>query len=386
MKKLISISLIVSLSFASILSDTKDDIFNQQTQKSLKESNKLKNSWVSPIQIKASTKKSVSNKITTKTKSLTFSWKQDIFRSGGIYYAIKYAKAIGIYNLDLIKQQKLNLIKQAFTLKTEILKNKLLLAQQKLQLANIEINVKVIKDNYLAGNADISDMNNILVQRDNKKMAILDLEKSIKSQERELNKLTNKDFNVNQIPLISKDEYIKQNINIISLKDKAKSNYFSYKSTLASYLPKITLNLSASHIDSNSELKTQTYNDKPWSAELSLSMPLNINYSNDIESKKIDYLKSKLDINDKKNELIQNYDEIISNINFIKEKIKVAKEIENSYKTLYKVVKNQYKAGLKTIYDVESLKNSLKIQKLQIEIEKYNILLEKIKLYFDIKN
>jgi len=385
MKKIITISLIASLSLASVLSDTKDEIFNKETNKATQDSNALKNSWISPALISATLKKSVTNKITTNTKSLNFTWNQDIFRSGGIFYAIKYAKYLGIYNLDLIKQQKLNLIKQVFSLKAQILRDKLLLTQNMLQLANIEINVKVTKDNYLAGTADISDLNNILVQRDTKKMALLSIKQSIQTEESELAKLTNKDFKVDKIPLITKDEYIKQNISIKVLKSKSKSNYEKSKTTTASYLPKVTANLSASHNDHVSELTTQTYNDKPWSVGVTLSMPLDINYKANIQSSKINYLKSQIDIADKKNELSQNYKEVIENIKILKEKIEVAKQIEKSYKTLFNVVKSQYKAGLKTSYDVESLKNSVRIEKLEIKIQNYNILIQKINLYFDVK-
>jgi outer membrane protein len=83
--------------------------------------------------------------------------------------------------------------------------------------------------------------------------------------------------------------------------------------------------------------------------------------------------------------LSQKYDEVIDNINILKEKIKIAKQIKKSYETLYDVVKEQFNAGLKTVYDVQSLKNSLQIQNLEVEIQKYNITLQKIDLYFDVK-
>jgi outer membrane protein len=385
MKKIITLNLIVSLSIASVLNDTKDKIFNAESNKTKEDTKVLKYKWISPARIQMSYTKNTKNKITTDIKTIQISWNQDIFRSGGIYYAIKYAKALGIYNLDLIKQQKLNLIKQVFSLKIQILRDKLLLKQNELKLANLEINVKVTKDNYLAGNADISDMNNILVQRDTQKMANLNLKQKIQQEIRELKKLTNKNFNLKEFPLITKEEYIKQNIAIKTLDAKSKSDYLKTKKITTSYLPKFTVNLQASHSDYDSEIDKQDYSDKPWSAGVTLSMPLDINYKANIQSAKINYLKSKFDIQDKINELSQKYDEVIENINILKEKIKIAKQIKKSYETLYNVVKEQFKAGLKTSYDVQSLKNSLQIQNLEVKIQKYNILLQKIDLYFDVK-
>ena len=122
------------------------------------------------------------------------------------------------------------------------------------------------------------------------------------------------DDNIIKSKMITKDEYIKQNIAIKTLNDKAKSDYAKAKITTASYLPKLTANLQASHSNYDSEINSQDNIDNPWSAGLTLSMPLDINYKANIQSAKINYLKSKLDISDKSNELAQKYDETIDNI------------------------------------------------------------------------
>ena len=142
----------------------------------------------------------------------------------------------------------------------------------------------------------------------------------------------------------------------------------------------------AGHTKFESDLSIQNYNSNNWSAGLSLSIPIDYNYHSNIESAKIEYLKSKLEIKDKKNELKQNYQKSISNIQFFKEKIKISKQIQDSYQTLLNIVKEKYKEGLKTIYDIESLENSVKIEELEIKIQQLNIKNEKLKLYFDIKN
>ena len=67
------------------------------------------------------------------------------------------------------------------------------------------------------------------------------------------------------------------------------------------------------------------------------------------------------------------------------EKIGVAEEMITMYDDLYRFTQNQYKAGFKSEYDLESLGNSVKIQKIEKEIQGYNIIIEKIALYFDTK-
>lgn len=55
------------------------------------------------------------------------------------------------------------------------------------------------------------------------------------------------------------------------------------------------------------------------------------------------------------------------------------------YQELYSFTQNQVKAGFKSKFALESLGNSVEIQKLKKELQTYNILIEKIALYFDTK-
>ena len=386
MKKVILLSLSFCITFASILSDTKEDIFNLEFKKAKKDSESLKNSWLSPARFETAITKNRNNQLSTTSKNIKIVWNQDIFRSGGIFYAIKYAKQMEKYNFNLLTSQKLNLIKQIYLLKLSIEKDKLLIKQAELSLKNININIKMIQENYLAGLANITDLNQIFVTRDTKISSILSLKNGLKQKEIELKKLSNKKFKIPKIPLLTEAEYIQQNINLKTLLSKSNSTYAKEKATVSSYLPKLTLNLMAGHTKFESDLSIQNYNSNNWSAGLSLSIPIDYNYHSNIESAKIEYLKSKLEIKDKKNELKQNYQKSISNIQFFKEKIKISKQIQDSYQTLLNIVKEKYKEGLKTIYDIESLENSVKIEELEIKIQQLNIKNEKLKLYFDIKN
>lgn len=67
------------------------------------------------------------------------------------------------------------------------------------------------------------------------------------------------------------------------------------------------------------------------------------------------------------------------------EKISVAEEMLKLYNELYGFTQSQVEVGLKSSYELESLKNSLDIQQLEKEMQIYNILIEKISLYFDVK-
>jgi len=384
MKKLLLFTLSTCLLFASVLNQTKEDIFNLEFQKVKTESSALKNSWLSPARIEMSIIKNRNKDISSTTKNSKIMWNQDIFRSGGILYAINYANNIKNYNLNMIQANKLNLIKQIYLLKISIEKNKLLIKQSELSLKNIEINLKIIQENYLAGLSNITDINQIFLTKEKQLSSIISLKNELQQKQIELKKLTNKNIKIKNLPLVTQNEYLHQNINIKTLFSKANSNYAKQKATISSYLPKLTLNLATGYTKFDSDIKIQNYNSKNWSAGLTLSIPLDYNYHSNIESTKIEYLKSQLNIKDKKNELIQNYKKSITNIKFFQEKIRVVKQIQKSYKNLLNIVKEKYKQGLKTIYDIESLENSVKIEELEVKIQKLNIKNEKIKLYFEI--
>ena len=117
MKKLLLFPLSTCLLFASVLNQTKEDIFNLEFQKVKTESSALKNSWLSPAKIEMSIIKNRNKDISSTTKNSKIMWNQDIFRSGGIFYAINYANNIKNYNLNMIQANKLNLIKQIYLLK-----------------------------------------------------------------------------------------------------------------------------------------------------------------------------------------------------------------------------------------------------------------------------
>ena len=88
------------------LSQTKEDILKYSYDKASEDSNKLKNDWINPITYKYI----YSDTETYDTSKSYISISQPIFKSGGIYYAIKYAKSVQKQTnrgIDLQKKFKL---------------------------------------------------------------------------------------------------------------------------------------------------------------------------------------------------------------------------------------------------------------------------------------
>ncbi|HSR74488.1 MAG TPA: hypothetical protein VLL31_06555, partial [Sulfurovum sp.] len=97
-----------------ILSDNKELLFDYQFQSNELESDMLSKSWVNPVRLqynKNYTTQFVDT--TTITGGYSVIIDQPIFKSGGIYYGIKYSQVLRDGNIADIKLQKRTMIGDA---------------------------------------------------------------------------------------------------------------------------------------------------------------------------------------------------------------------------------------------------------------------------------
>jgi len=161
--------------------------------------------------------------------------------------------------------------------------------------------------------------------------------------------------------------------------------------TIAKYLPSVNFTAGytwtkssgtgfetgGNFIDTSNELSYYNYG-------LQASLPLDINTFRDIESAKVDYLKSQVVTQDKKRELQALFDQVMHNIKNYDKKISLSDENIKLYSKLLKDTKDLYQAGYKTEYDVDTLQNSLKIQNIDsklFELDKQLALLTLYEMY-----
>ena len=77
----------------SILSTSKQEQIRFNKEKVDVSANKLEDTWINPITVKLEQSATTGGAFETESTAVGVSISQDIFRSGGIYFAIKYAKA-----------------------------------------------------------------------------------------------------------------------------------------------------------------------------------------------------------------------------------------------------------------------------------------------------
>ena len=360
----------------------------KQIQEDIQASSK---SWISPLILSLSLNenKSASND-TSEVKNASLQWNQDIFRSGGITYTMQLANANGAANLLGVDIQEAAYLKSLYTLKVQCERDAKAQKQSELTLKNMDIDLLMTKAKYKAGLSDLSQLNQSTINRDTARTNLIVVKNALQSERYELQKIANNTDNLKipEFALLSKKEYLAQNLELLHYNKQDLSTQIAWKNKCSSYFPKLALNASYGYSkNSYSSPYASDYEGNTYNYGLTLSMPLiDVSALNSVESAKLQYLQTKSAQNDRHIELESEYDKHVNNIENYKEKIALADEMIKMYDELYGFTKNQVIAGFKSQYDLDSLQNSVSIQKIEKEIQNYNITIEKIALYFDTKH
>ncbi len=362
----------------SILSKDRLDLFDLSKKQIEEDSSKLKKDWINPINY---TYSKVYGEFYDTEKSY-ISIDQPIFKTGGIYKAIKYANALKLYSHLDINLQKKALIKDTTTILFNIHKLEHQIKKLELLIKNGQIDIERKKEQVLNGFADTSLLDNAILDTNTNKNSLADL---IYQKEELINQFNTyasgdyKSFDLPVFKLIDEDSFINNNLNIKKTKaDITSKNDYSWM-IISKYLPTIsaTFDYTKYHATNNSSI---TYDDAQ-NYGIKVTMPLDTRTFNDIESSRIDYLKAKLDL---KNTIIEQenfFKSKLSKIKMIDSKVTIAKEDYELYNSLLDVIIEEKDAEIKTQSDVETLLNSKKIKELDLKIYNFDKQIELLEIY-----
>ena len=383
-------SLVYADELSDILSNNKNLLFDYEFQSNSAKSNLLENSWINPImlQYRRNYSKQFMDR-TVKTGSFTVGIDQPIFRSGGIYYAIKYAQALrGANNADIVlkkRQTIANAVKMLFQMK------KLKYQKKKLALLvkndNIEIRQK--RESYQAGLIDSSFLDQAILKRNQDETQLLELDVSLMELEQNFALVSDRNPKTLKLPtlkLISAERYTGKNIELVRDKLRAKQKKYNSKITWAKYLPTISVQGRYTDEDLNPLFPAQGIKERYFTYGFSISMPLNINMFSDIEASKVEYLKAQTEVIERKHTIDEEYKLIQNKLRVIDKKIVLARKDEKLYSRLYQTTKNLASAGEKTSYDTTMMYNSLQVKKLDRKIYMIDKQIELLSLYTKVEN
>jgi len=360
------------------LTKEKNLIFNYQEMKNQLEMDKLHNSWISPITISYQenwTTQPLSG--TQSSSAFSIGIDQPIFKSGGIYYAIKYSDALRSANSQEIAIRKRQLIGQVIDTLYSI--RKLGLQHQKLRflVRNDTIDINRKQESYDAGILDSSFLDQAILKRNQDESQMLDIELNLAKLRNAFKLLSRKNPDKLKTPhlrMISLGHYKQHNMDLAAKRLRALEKEYSSKIIWAKYLPTVSVNVR--YTNTNKDISGM--DDDYSTYGFKISMPLNINTFTDIESSRVSYMQSVTELQDSRRAAGLEYGIVHKSIAILNKRIALSKKDEALYSRLYKRTKDLVKAGEKTDQDSQTMLNSLKIKKLDrriYAIEKQQLLL-----------
>lgn len=358
------------------LTKTKQEIIELSKKLIQEQAQVNKYDWLSEISIEASVSKDEEN---DQSQDYSLFISQDIYRFGGITSLIDYAKELkklDSLSLDINTKDD---ITSLYNLLLDIKLDDIDLKQNEFNIKNNQIELIEKKSEYKEGELGISDLNEVLMSKnslyENQKTVLLSKKININS----LKEYTSKKYDSFTLPsvnFLSKEEFLKSSSQVKYASINSNVNKLSYEITKSSYMPSLAFNSKYSYESSDYSDDKESY-----SYGFSVSMPINFTSSNDIEQSKLQYLISKKEVSEKELTMQLKYEEISLSIQSYKEKINLAYEDIKLYKELLSMNEEEYKAGYKTLDDLDALKNTQEIRKLDIRSYELNIQKQLISLY-----
>ncbi len=371
-------------SLDSYISKNKKEQFDYDYEKNEAQSSKLRDSWIAPINLNYSHSKSNPYKDEQISENAAIKMDQPIFQSGGIYYNIKFAEASKNYSDYSIAVAKRKLIKDAILFLMQIKQMDMKISKQKLQIKNSEINLAQKKEGYLSGQLDSGFLDSAILERNIIIQALYDIETNkarAVSKFSAISDMNYKDAFVPSLKPITQEQFLEQNIVLNMSESEIIKNGYAKDLTVTKYLPRVNVTAGYNWDKSDTPYQFGPNEKDYYNFGFKANLPIDINSFRDVESFKIDYLKSKLVVEDRKRELKAIFEQVMQNIENFEKKKQLSVENRDIYEKLLADTVDLYKAGYKTEYDVDLLKNSLEIQKSDVEIYELDKQLELLTLY-----
>ncbi len=384
-KQLISLLMLAGVLGASenssLLSALKQEKLNIDKKKIELQSDNLKYDWVKQVVGSYSNSNYEGKRgLLDTSNSLSITLNQPFFKSGGIYYAIQYAGANREFLRLSTKYHEQSLIKSVISSWLSMKKHDLQIERQKFLIENAKIDIIRKKEQYESGFLDSSFLDKAILTKTAFEKNLIDMESLRYSQLMIFKSISDSDY-LNITPptftMIDKARYISNSLILQQQNaEETKSEYLK-KMTVANYLP--TFSLFAGYY----KMRDNVYFDDDYSqVGVQITMPLlDVNRGRTIEIKQLEYLKSKIELQDKELEEGNIYQDSVKKIELLDKKIDIVTNDAKLYDALLVSTRELFGAGEKTIYDVENLENSKQTMILDKKIYKLDAQKVLLELY-----
>lgn len=389
LSSLLLVSLQAENELSDVLSADKSELLKYQTEQSRLQSEQLEDSWINPIVLQYSKSYSTQFGDTINTQQFIVSVDQPIFKVGGIWAAIKYAKALGKANILDIELQKRELISQALTILFNLKQSKYQLAKLDFTIDNDNLDIQIQKESYEEGLSNRTLYDQAMLKRNQDITSKLELELSISKLENDFSLLSDSNPYALSLPnfaMIDQNRYMDGQLELerdtLRVEEK-KHNKFM---TLTKYLPEVSVTGTYTNEDLNPLFSRtgSSINREYFNYGFQVSLPINVNSLDDIQNAKVEYLNAKVTLNEKKKTVANNFKLSQKRLEIIDKKIALSVDDETHYKSMLETAQDLEKLGDQTTLDTQIVANSVKIRELDQEIYKIDAQLELLALYVNV--
>lgn len=366
---------------ATTLSDTllaphKSQELDLDLQKVNAEASIERDSWLNPIKASYTASFKTQFGVDQENYNAIVGIDQPIFKSGGIYFAIKYANAKAHYNRLGVKLKKNGVIKQTVETVMKLQRLDLSLQQLTLEILDAQNDTLLFQEQLEIGEVDSTTLDKAIVAVNVAKMKKIDLENQKRDLRYQLSILSDKSYKEIILPkltMLDKEIFLSHNINMKQSTVKSQENSYWHKVVRSNYLPAINVQYQYNY----SEGINQTFSEDftPYNVKNSYNsygfkatMPLfDVNMLKSVESAKVDYLKSKIQINQVAEDEKHFYTMKILKVRALQEKKAFAMKNYKLYGKIYKSEENSFSSGDSNALDLEKSKHQWEIKAMEIK-------------------
>ncbi len=374
---------------SDLLSADKRQLLEYQQEQSSVKTKELEQSWINPIRLQYSKNYSTQFGDTISTGQFMVAVDQPIFKMGGIWSAIKYAKALGRANALDIEIQKRQLLSQALTILYSLKKSQYQLNKLELMVANDKLDIAIQKESYEAGLTNRTLYDRALLKQNQDSTSKLELALTITKLENDFSLLSDhkpEDITLPNFDMIDKTRYIEEQLELqrdqLRVEEKEHNQYMIF----TKYLPEISVTGRYINEDLNPLFAQpgSSLNREYFTYGFKVTMPLSVNTFHDIQNSKIEYLNAKIALNEKEKMVINNFKLIQKRLEIIDKKIALSQEDAQHYQSMLTTTQELESLGDKTSFDTQIVSNTLKIREVDQEIYKVDAQIELMKLYLNV--
>ncbi len=381
---LLALSGLLQAEGESPLSPQKQEILKQKEAEIDRGAEALRYDWIAPLNLSLShtEQKSPGESGFGGTSQASASWSQDLFRSGGITYAIRYADAKHTYDRLGWAEERDSYRLGIVTAVLEIRRQTLLCQRSATLLKNLEIALFIKQQQYEAGATDITELNDAIMARNSEQKNLLSLEQALADARSELKRYSDLEAEAIPVPeffIPGRDAYLAENYAAAQARLQSEVAYDTYRITEASYLPALTFNTAARYTEYRD---LQSDGGASYSAGLTLSLPLAYNGAEAVEADRALMLRRKAEEADTVREEGIGYEQSRNLITRYEKENGVFRQNLALYDTLIDAIRKGVEAGYKTGYDLQTLENTKTNDLLSMKINDINIQMELAKLHY----